>query len=94
MLTDIFGVSGRRLIGALLDGQNLDSATEVYLWPDRGVTSPKDIASLPVASASPGSVTVLSSELSGASLANGTHRISVRADTHIFTPYVVLELTP
>ena len=35
VLTDIFGVSGRRLIGALLDGQNLDAPASgpTLAWP-------------------------------------------------------------
>lgn len=79
----------------VLTGANLDDAQEAVLWPDVGVTSPTDVHSLPVANASADSVAVPSAGgIATVPPARGPWRLTIRVGQHVYTPYVVLELTP
>lgn len=73
-----------------LSGRGLASATELVMWPDRGVAEPAEIRSLAIAAATPYSVEVSAAALAAASLVPDLdYRLSVRVDAHRYTPYVL-----
>jgi hypothetical protein len=77
----------------VLTGANLADAQEAVLWPDVGVTAPSDVRSLTVAGVAAGSVTVPSAGGLATLPANRSPwRLTVRVGTHVYTPYVVVEL--
>jgi len=72
-----------------LAGANLSQTQAAMLWPDAGVNAPSDVHELPVTA-----VTGTSLRVTGlGALEPGTYRLAVRIGAHVFTPYVVLELT-
>lgn len=77
----------------VLTGANLADAQEAVLWPDVGLAAPTDVHALPVTAVGAGSVTVPSAGgLATVPAGRGAWRLTIRAGTHVYTPYVVLEL--
>jgi hypothetical protein len=80
----------------VLDGGALGAngdAHSVFLWPDSGIGSPADVVELVGTVEGGGSaVRVPAAQLAG--LRPRLYRMSVQYDTHLFTPYVLLEMTP
>jgi hypothetical protein len=80
----------------VLDGGALGAngdARQVFLWPDSGIGSPVDVVEVAgTIEAGGNAVRVLASQLTG--LRPRLYRISVQHGTHLFTPYVLLEITP
>lgn len=83
--------------GLTLTGQGLAQASHVLVWPDDGVRSPSEIAEIPVAAASAGSVSVggpaLAAALTTARILGRRVRVAVRATTTAFTPHVTARFT-
>ncbi len=82
----------------LLEGRNLESTSEVYLWPDAGVAAPDEVAVLTVDEpGSPVEVSATEIRLGPAAftdLSARTYRISARISPRVYTPYVLVELRP
>jgi Pvc16 N-terminal domain len=76
----------------VLSGANLADAQEAVVWPDVGITAPPDVRTLAVADVGAGSVTVPSAGLGTLPAGRGPWRLTIRVGSHVFTPYVVLEL--
>ena len=77
-------------------GRGLQTATEVAFWPDGGVASPTEVHTIPLvpADVSATKVTVRSPALLAAAPSARRYRVSVRISSRVYTPYVLLELTP
>jgi hypothetical protein len=74
----------------VLDGRGLAGATRAFAWPDRGVTSPADVFTFPVAAAA-NSVTVAAADLQAVTFRSMPYRLSVQYSSSGFTPYVLME---
>ncbi|NVB37038.1 DUF4255 domain-containing protein [Pseudenhygromyxa sp. WMMC2535] len=87
-------VASHSMAGDLvLDGRALGSLGAVVLWPDEGIADPSAVKTITPASFDATSVTLSAAELAGAGLSAGSWRISARIGDHVYTPYVLLELT-
>jgi hypothetical protein len=76
----------------VLDGRALGvGAVNVIFWPDAGIAAPSDVVTV-AGNAATISITIPAAAL--APLRNTLYRISLQAAPHVFTPYVVLEMTP
>ena len=72
-----------------LHGHNLGGATKLLCWPDAEITTPAQVVALDV-----GGVADQSLDLDAlGDLVAGVWRVSARIGDHVYTPYVVLELT-
>lgn len=75
-------------------GRSLASTTELVFWPDRELSIPTQIKSLQAPSATATTIEATAVELGAAGLSPGSWRVSARIGTHVYTPYVVVELIP
>jgi hypothetical protein len=76
----------------VLDGRALGvGVVNIIFWPDAGIAAPSDVVTV-AGNAATTSITVPAAAL--APLRNTLYRISLQAAPHVFTPYVVLEMTP
>jgi hypothetical protein len=78
----------------VLTGANLAAAQEAVLWPEVGVTAPSDVHTLAVTDVAAGSVTVRSAGLATLPAGRGPWRLTVRVGSHVYTPYVIVEVEP
>ncbi len=91
---DAPNVATHSLAGPLsLSGRELAATEELLFWPDAELSVPTQIKSVLGPSATPTSVVATAAELATAGLTPGTWRISARVGDHVYTPYVLLELT-
>ncbi len=85
-----------------LEGRGLATAGVAMVWPDRGAPGDGDVRELALSSITPGSVSILGSELAARLSATPTRRsligvplrLVVRLASGSFTPYVLVEITP
>ena len=77
----------------VLDGRELDGLDEVVFWPDAGVTVLISEGAVTPATFDDTSITITSAELGSAGLTAGAWRISARVDGHVYTPFVIVEVT-
>jgi hypothetical protein len=75
-----------------LSGRGLAGATAVIAWPDAGVRDPDDVKTLAVDSAADTAVTVGAAKLSVLSAIS--YRFAVQVGPNLYTPHVVLDVTP
>lgn len=78
----------------VLAGGNLGGAARVFLWPDAGVRDPGEVLDLVPDAIAANSLTLNAATLAAANLRAIPHRVAVRMDTGLFTPFVLLEVTP
>ena len=85
-------VSGDLLLDAANLGAN-GTPLAVFFWPDGGVQAPSEVAEVQgVVQAGGSELRVTAAEL--AIVPPGLHRISVRTGPHVYTAFVLLEVTP
>lgn len=76
-----------------LTGDNLDGAQRVFLWPDAGVRDPGEVLDLAPDIIAPTALTLNAATLTAANLQAIPHRVALRMDTGLFTPFILLEVT-
>ncbi|HEV7876484.1 Pvc16 family protein [Bradyrhizobium sp.] len=76
----------------VIDGRALAATTAVFAWPNAGVTSPADVATLAPGAVAATQVTVSAAALTA--LAGRDMRLALRVSTHRFTPFIRLRFTP
>jgi hypothetical protein len=77
-----------------LGGGNLSDAERVFFWPDAGIRDPGEVADLAPTAATPNSVILNPPTMNSAGLRAIPYRVSLRLSNGLFTPYVLLEVTP
>lgn len=77
-----------------LTGGNLTGTQRVFIWPDAGIRDPGEVIELAPGTVAAGTVTLTAAALSGAGLRAIPHRVSLRMNTGLFTPYILLEVIP
>ncbi|GAA6179491.1 hypothetical protein NBRC116594_09290 [Shimia sp. NS0008-38b] len=77
-----------------LTGGNLTAAERVFFWPEAGIRGPDEVIDLPPTAVTPNSVLMAPLTMNAAGLRTVTYRVSLRMATGLFTPFVLLEVTP
>jgi hypothetical protein len=76
----------------VLAGRGLAGALDVVAWPDDGIRDPSDVKTLPIDLKTDVEVHVGAASLKD--LGERMYRLAARVGPHVYTPYVVLEVTP
>lgn len=76
----------------VIQGRALATTTAVFAWPNSGVTSPTDVATLAPGPVAEKQVTIPAAALAG--LAGRDMRLALRVSPQRFTPFIRLRFTP
>lgn len=78
----------------VLSGDDLASVDRIFLWPARGILSPREVIDLAPTTASAGQITLARSALQAAGLRAMPMLAAARIGTNRFTPAVPVEVSP